>query len=131
MHLRVPSCYASVAGRHAEVHFSSASGSIGQLTGLPVAVVSAPVNVGATIPVAIDPSLGAWLDPNGRPYNVTAAAGEFRAAGNLWVRSVSPGGGYLPAGTVLRINGGGFDATTRIAVEGVSITGERLIDSQQ
>src|ERR1035437_8944475 len=122
--------YARVAGRHAEVHFSFPSGSIGQLPGLPIAVLSAPVFVGATVPVTIDPTLAPWLDPNGKPYTVTAAPGPFRSGGAMWLRSVTPGGGYLPAGTVLRVNGGGFDATTKVAVDGVSIATQQPIDPQ-
>ncbi len=124
--------YARVDGRHAEVHFTSPSGSIGQLPGLPVAVLSAPVTTGPTVPVTIDPALAPWLDPQGRPYAVTVATapGPFRP-GTLWVRSVTPGGGYLPAGTVVRINGGGFDANTRVTVDGVSIASQQVIDSQR
>src|ERR1035437_4946533 len=122
--------YARVAGRHAEVHFSFPSGSIGQLPGLPIAVLSAPVFVGATVPVTIDPTLAPWLDTNGKPYTVTAAPGAFRSGGAMWLRSVTPGGGYLPAGTVLRVNGGGFDATTKGAVDGVSIATQQPIDPQ-
>ena len=123
--------YARVAGRHAEVHFSSPSGSIGQLPGLSVAVLTAPVNAGATVPVTIDPSLAPWLDTNGKPYTVTATPGAFRSGGAMWLRSVTPGGGYLPAGTVLRVNGGGFDATTEVAMDGVSIATQQLIDEQR
>jgi hypothetical protein len=98
--------YARVAGRHAEVHFSSPSGSIGQLPGLPVAVLTAPVNAGATVPVTIDPTLASWLDTNGKPYTVTVTPGAFRSGGAMWLQSVTPGGGYLGAGTVLRLSGG-------------------------
>ncbi len=123
--------YARVAGRHAEVHFSSPSGSIGQLPGLPIAVLSAPVLAGATVPVAIDPTLAPWLDTNGKPYAVTAAPGALGSTGAMWLRSVTPGGGYLPAGAVLRVNGGGFDATTKVAMDGVSIASQQLIDPQR
>jgi uncharacterized protein (TIGR03437 family) len=113
------------------VHFSSPSGSVGQLPGLPVAVITAPVNAGATVEVNIDPSLAPWLDTNGKPYTVTAKAGAFRSGGAMWLRSVTPGGGYLPAGTVLRVNGGGFDATTEVAMDGVSIATQQLIDEHR
>jgi uncharacterized protein (TIGR03437 family) len=122
--------YARVAGRHAEVHFWSPSGSVGQLPGLPVAVLTAPVNAGATVPVTIDPTLAPWLDTNGKAYTVTATPGAFGCGGAMWLRSVTPGGGYLPAGTVLRLTGGGFDATTKVAVDGVSIATQQLIDEQ-
>jgi uncharacterized protein (TIGR03437 family) len=122
--------YARVAGRHAEVHFSSPSGSIGQLPGLPVAVLTALVTAGATVPVTIDPSLAPWLDTFGKPYTVTATPGAFRTGGTMWLQSVTPGGGYLDAGTVMRLSGGGFDATTNVAVDGVSIAAQQLIDPQ-
>lgn len=122
--------YARVAGRHAEVHFSSPSGSIGQLPALPIAVVSAPVIAAATVPVTIDPTLAPWLNTTGQPYTVTAAPGAFRPGGTLWLQTVTPGGGYLPAGTVLRLTGGGFDATTNVAMDGVSIAAQRPVDQQ-
>ena len=122
--------YARVAGRHAEVHFSSPSGTIGQLPGLPVAVLTAPVFAGATVPVSIDPTLAPWLDTNGKPYTVTATPGAFRSGGTMWLQSVTPGGGHLPAGTVLRLSGGGFDATTKVEVDGVFIATQQLIDQQ-
>ncbi|MEO8594794.1 MAG: hypothetical protein ABI759_15860 [Candidatus Solibacter sp.] len=122
--------YAKINGRHAEVHFTSPSGSIGQLPGLPVATFSAPVNAGATVPVTIDTALGPWYDTNGRPYLVTVTGGEFRAGGALSLRNVTPGGGYLPAGTVVRVSGGGFDSSTRVALDGVSIAAQHVTDAQ-
>ena len=122
--------YADVAGRHAEVHFSSPSGSIGQLPGLPIAVLTAAVNVGATVPVTIDPTQVPWLDTNGKAYTITTAPGALRSGVTLWLQSVTPGGGYLPAGTVLRLSGGGFDATTKVAVDGVSVAAQQLVDPQ-
>src|ERR1019366_9507393 len=103
---------------------------IGQLPGLPFAVFSAPVFAGATVPVTIDPTLAPWLDTNGKPYTITATPGAFRSGGDMWLRSVTPGGGYLPAGTVLRVNGGGFDATTKVAVDGVGIATQQWIDHE-
>ncbi len=126
--------YARVNGRHAEVHFTSPSGSVGQLPGLPIAVFSAPVNVGATVSVTVDASVAPWVDANGKPYSVSATPGGLvtnRTGSALWVRSVTPGGGYLPAGTMLRVSGGGFDGTTKVAIDGVSIASQRIIDAQQ
>ena len=112
--------YANVMGRHAEVHFSSSSGSIGQLSGLPVAVVSAPVNVGtASESRSIRAWARGWTQPGG-PIASPSRRGSFERR-NIWVGSVTPGGGHLPARAALRIDGGGFDAATQITVEGVGL----------
>jgi hypothetical protein len=127
--------YANVSGHHVDAHFSSTSGGIGQLPGLPVMVVSVPilsgVAAGARTSVTLDPSGPAWQDSRASPYSITVTPAEFSVGGTLSVANVTPGGGILPAGTVLQISGTGFASTTAVAIDGVSISGPQFVSPQQ
>ena len=127
--------YANVSGQHVDAHFSSPSAGIGQLPGLPLFAVWIPVLAGAKAggPVAVtaDPSGSAWTDAQGNAYTVTVSPGAVTVGGSLSVASVTPGGGLLPAGTVLQIAGTGFDSATTVAIEGAAVSSLRFINSQQ
>ncbi len=117
--------YAIVNGQQLEVHFSSPSAGIGQLPGLPVIEVSVPVlasaKAGATSLVTATATLP-WTDPVGNQYAVTVNPGMLTAGGTLSVESVTPGGGLLPAGTVVQVSGTGFDSGSTATIDGVSIS---------
>ena len=139
--------YANVSGRHVDAHFSSPSGGVGQLTGLPLFVVSVPVNGGAppggqtqltldpTAPVLQGPDGNLisymWQDPQENPYSVTVIPAQFTVGGKLSVESVTPGTGLFPAGTVLQMQGTGFDASTTVTVGCVNLSSVTLISPQQ
>ncbi len=135
--------YAYVTGTRIVATFASRSGGIGQLPGVPVFTVTVPVLAGVsgsgfvalTMPDSIPALLqggypvinstypqGAWSDPQGNAYDVTLVSGSIGVAGSLSVRAVTPGGGLLPVGTVLRIDGTGFDAKTQVTADGVSFS---------
>jgi uncharacterized protein (TIGR03437 family) len=127
--------YANVNGQHVDAHFSSPSGGIGQLPNLPLFVVSIPVlagaKAGAAAAVTLDASGSPWTDAQGNTYTVTVNSGAVTVGGGLAVASVTPGGGILPAGTVLQIAGTGFDSTTTVAIDGAAVASLRFINSQQ
>ena len=127
--------YANVSGQHVDAHFSSPSAGIGQLPGLPLFAVWIPVLAGAKAggPVAVtaDPSGSAWTDAQGNACTVTVSPGAVTVGGSISVASVTPGGGLLPAGTVLQIAGTGFDSDTTVAIEGAAVSSLRFINSQQ
>ncbi|MBV9400856.1 MAG: hypothetical protein JO062_22955 [Bryobacterales bacterium] len=122
--------YANVKGEHVDVHFSSASAGIGQLPNLPVFTVSVPVlataTPGMTSSITADPSSlnggTKWTDQNTNQYSVTVLPGTFTVGGTLSIQAITPGGGLLPSGTVLQVTGTGFDPSTSVAIDGVSIT---------
>jgi hypothetical protein len=62
---------------------------------------------------------------------VSVTPGKVTSGGALSIASVAPGAGLLPAGTVLRIVGTGFDASTQIAIDGASISSVQFVSSQQ
>jgi uncharacterized protein (TIGR03437 family) len=131
--------YANVKGRHIDARFSSTSGGIGQLSGLPVLVVSIPVLAAATlgaadqviVDAAVDPTGVGWTDPDGNPYAVRVNPGKFTVGGSLSVTSVTPGGGLLPQGAVIAIGGTGFQPATSISIDGVVISSVQYISPQQ
>ncbi len=46
------------------------------------------------------------------------------------MQSVTSGGGLLPAGTVVEIDGTGFDASTGVAIDGVSLASVQYVSRQ-
>src|ERR1700682_3219021 len=127
--------FANVNGQHLDVHFSSPSAAIGQMPNLPVLVVSIPVlagvKPGTTTSVSLDASASPWNDSQGNPYTVQTTPANFTVGGTLSVASVIPGGGLLPAGTVLQVSGTGFTATTAVSVDGVSISSMVVISPEK
>jgi len=127
--------YANVSAQHVDAHFSSSTGGIGQLPELPILAVTVPINAtaapGATVQVALDPTGSTWQDPMQNPYSVTASPAQFTVGGSLSIESVSPGAGLFPAGTILRIQGAGFDATTSVTADGVAISSVQFVSPQE
>ncbi len=119
--------YATPKGMNVLASFTSASAGIGQLPDLPIFVVTVPVlataKIGATFSIAASATIGA--------KTVTVNPGTFTVDGTLSIQNVTPGGGLLPTGTVVMINGAGFDATTIVTIDGVSLASTQLISAQQ
>jgi uncharacterized protein (TIGR03437 family) len=126
--------YARVQGTHLEAHFSSPSASAGQLPELPILAVSIPVLPGAkdggSAVVTADPSGATWTDALGNPFTVTVSPGTVIIGPGLSVASVMPGGGVLPAGSVLQIAGAGFDSATTLSIDGVAVGSIRFVNSE-
>jgi uncharacterized protein (TIGR03437 family) len=127
--------YANVNGQHLDAHFRSSSGGIGQLRSLPVFVVSvrvlASAPAGTTRAITLTPTVDAngigWNDTQGDALAVTVTPGTFTVGGSLSVTSIVPGGGLLPAATVLAIQGAGFQAETTVAIDGVPIASTKYV----
>jgi hypothetical protein len=126
--------YATVQGQHVTASFTASSASLGQLPALPVLVINVPVLATAkagTSSVTVDPTQGPWHDQQGNVYTVSVNPGTFTVGGTLSVQSVTPGGGLLPSGTVVSIDGTGFDATTTVTIDGVSLASTQFVSAQQ
>ncbi len=125
--------YVNVQGMHLDAYVTSSAGALGQLPGLPVFVVTIPIlvtaKVGATSSITFTASN--WLDPQNNVYNVSVNQGTLTVGGSLSLQSVSPSGGLLPSGTVVTVNGTGFDSSTTVAIDGVVIASTQLITPQQ
>jgi len=126
--------YAIIQGTQVTAYFSSLSGGLGQLPDLPIVVVTVPVlataKMGATSSIAVDPTKAPWQD-YGATYSVSVNPGTFTVGGAPSVQNVTPGGGLLPTGTVVTIDVTGFDATTAVTIDGVSIASTQLVSPQQ
>jgi uncharacterized protein (TIGR03437 family) len=112
---------------------------IGRLRDLPLFVVNVPVlptaTPGQTVTITADTnavrSSTLWLDPNGNPYDVSVIPGTVTVGGSLSVQSITPGGGNLPAGTVVRLNGTGFTPSTVVLADAVSVGAPSFISPQE
>jgi uncharacterized protein (TIGR03437 family) len=121
---------ATVSGQSLDVFVSSPAGGIGQLPHLPVLTVTIPIlataPAGTVSPITLDaspvPPGVQWTDPQRNIYSVTVAPGTVTVGGSLSVQNLVPGGGLLPAGKVVRINGTGFSASTAVTIDGVSVS---------
>src|ERR1035438_4955179 len=117
---------ATVSGQSLDVFVSSPAGGIGQLPHLPVLTVTIPIlgqaPTGTVSAITLDASQAQWTDAQHDAYSVTVAPGSVTVGGSLSVQNLTPGGGLLPAGTLVRIHGTGFSAATAVTIDGVSIS---------
>jgi len=146
--------YANINGQQLTASFSSSSASFGQLPALPIFVVTVavlpepqappPPPPGTAIPaqpkdpagyptvaVTVDPTQSPWQDQQGNTYTVNVNPGTLTLNGSLSIQSATPGGGFLPGGTVVSINGTGFDESTTATIDGVSIAATQFVSAQQ
>ena len=119
---------AKITGLHVDVWFGSTSGGVGQLAGMPVVTVTAVVLstavVGKTAPVTAIPY--GWTDPQLNSYTVAVVAGTVTVGGSLSIASVTPGGGLLPSGTSIEIDGTGFNSAATVQIDGASIASAQV-----
>ena len=126
---------AKIQGRHLDVKFTSLSGGIGRLPGIPVLVVDVPVlssvAAGSSSPVTFAAGELPWTDRGGTTWSVTAVPGAFKVGGDVWIGSVTSGGTPLPAGATVRIDGGGFASGAKLTIDGAAISEVEVVSSQQ
>lgn len=122
---------ANIQDRHLDVSFISRTGGIGRLPGLPILVITVPVLAGPSSNISVTSGAVSWKDDQNVTYSVGTAAGTFKAGGSLSIGSVIPGGGLLPAGTTVRVNGTGFSSATQLTIDGVALKGQTLASSQE
>ena len=106
------------------MQFSSPSGRIGQLAGLPVMVVSVPVlgsAAGKTVAVTA-------TSPDS---SVTVGSGSVTVQGTLSVGKIPAGMGVVPAGTVVPVTGTGFTPSTTVSIDGVVISSAEFVSATE
>ena len=117
---------AIISGLHLDAQFSSPTGGIGRLRGVPVLVISANLAHGAqpgkTVTIQPDASQSPWKDPGGNVYSVSVTPGSVTVGGSLSIQGAYPGGGLLPAGSTVELVGFGFSAATTVSIDGVAAT---------
>jgi uncharacterized protein (TIGR03437 family) len=115
---------ATVTLPNIDVQFSSATGGIGQLAGLPVMVISVPVLAsasGRTVAVSA-------TSPDS---SVSVASGSVVVKGTLSVEKIPAGMGVVAAGSVVPVFGTGFTALTTVKMEGVEIAATKFVSAQE
>jgi uncharacterized protein (TIGR03437 family) len=127
---------AYIQGRHLDVQFLSTTAGIGRLPGVPILTVAVPVLAGAPQGAVSSITFQSgnqlpWIDVENVTYSVTAIPGTLTVGGSLSVQDVTPGGGILPSGTVVRIDGTGFTQATTLQIDGVSVTSTEFVSAQQ
>lgn len=126
---------AAIQNSAIDLGFTSPSGGTGRLPDLPVFAVTASIRAGAApgtrVRVSLDPSPQPWKDPQGNTYSVDVMAGTQTVGGTLSIQNVTPGGGVLRAGAVVRIDGTGFTTRTTLAIDGVSVSDVQVVGSRQ
>jgi len=127
--------YVTVYANQMNADFTSTSGSIGQLPGLPILTVSIPVLPGAqqgtSTAVTVDLSCSNLSDASRNAFSLTVASSTFRVGGSLYVQSVTPAGGPLPAGAAIQIAGAGFDSSTAVTWDGVDLASVQVLGAGQ
>ena len=111
----------TTSGSKIDIQFSSATGGIGQLAGLPVLVVSVPVLASASGTVVVSAT-----SPDS---SVTVASGSVTISGALSVQKIYAGMGVVAAGTVVPVYGSGFTAATSVAMDGVEISSTKFVSA--
>ncbi len=98
------------------VNIISPQFSLGTITDYPIVTLTSHVSAdalpGSTYPLSANLSLVA---PTGTSVIMAPVNGTLTIGGSLFVNNVLPGGGSWPAGTVVRILGGGFSRGTTIS----------------
>ena len=115
---------ATVTWPQIDVQFSSATGGVGQLAGLPVMVISVPVlasAAGRTVAVSA-------TSPDS---SVSVTSGSVSVKGTLSVEKIPAGMGVVAAGTVVPVNGTGFTASTTVTIDGVEIASTRFVSAKE
>ena len=113
------------------VSFSSPANGIGRLHDLPLIEFTFVADRSVAIGISLSAEFpSAIFDPDGRSYDLTPESiqpGGVQIDGTLSLKEVTPGGGIVPAGTTLEINGTGFTPQTSLVVENVGIVNTAFV----
>lgn len=117
----------SVNPSNIKIQLSSPDALLGTDITYPVITLSMPLSnsltPGATFPLSIDTANTSFFDSTKAYTTLEFAPGTLTIApvGSPYVSDVLPAGGLLPDRTVIKIFGAGFNANTRISIEGTTI----------
>src|SRR6478752_2499443 len=117
----------SVNPSNIKIQLSSPNALLGTDITYPVITMSMPLSgslaPGATFPISIDTANTSWFDATKAYTALEFAPGTLTIApvGSPYVSDVLPAGGLLPDRTLIKIFGAGFNANTKISIEGTTI----------
>lgn len=114
---------------------SSPLTSLGTNIDYPVLSVTMPVL--ATAPrgqqanLTLDSKNAVWYDPSNNAYPLILKSGVMTVAGTLSIFDIIPGGGLVPAGSKIVIKGMGFQPTSAVDVNELTLATSRYISSNE
>jgi hypothetical protein len=119
------------------VQFSLSSSLIdmGNNIDYPIVTIAMPVKPTArlwqTADLTLDPSLSEWLDPSGKNYPVLLTNGILTVGGTLSISNIVPGGGLIPAGTKIAIQGIGFQPDSKVQIDEAKIATQTYVSAHE
>jgi hypothetical protein len=127
----------SVSPTDIKLQLSSPDALLGTDITYPVVTMSMPLSAsltpGTTFPISIDTAKTSFFDSTKAYTAIEFAPGTLRIApvGSPYVSDVLPAGGLLPDRTLIKIFGAGFNANTKVSIEGTTIVpaDETLVNS--
>lgn len=117
----------SVSPSNIKVQLTSPDALLGTDITYPVVTLSMPLSntltPGTTFPLSIDTANTSFFDATTAYTTLEFAPGTLTIApvGSPYVSDVSPAGGLLADRTLIKISGAGFNANTRVSIEGTTI----------
>jgi hypothetical protein len=117
----------SVNPSNIKIQLSSPDALLGTDITYPVITMSMPLSntltPGATFPLSIDTANTSFFDATKAYTALEFAPGTLTIApvGSPYVSDVLPAGGLLPDRTLIKVFGAGFNANTRVSIEGTTI----------
>src|SRR6478672_7826916 len=117
----------SVNPSNIKIQLSSPNALLGTDITYPVVTLSMPLSnsltPGSTFPLSIDTANTIFFDATKAYTTLEFAPGTLTIApvGSPYVSDVLPAGGLLPDRTLIKVFGAGFNANTRVSIEGTTI----------
>jgi hypothetical protein len=117
----------SVTPTDIKIQLSSPDALLGTNVSYPAVTMSMPLSnsltAGQTFPISIDTANTLFADATKNYTTLEFAPGTLTIApvGSPYVRDVAPAGGLLPDRSVVKVFGAGFNANTRVSIEGTTI----------
>jgi len=117
----------SVSPSNIKIQLSSPDALLGTDITYPVVTMSMPLSSslspGATFPLSIDTGSTSFFDATKAYTALEFAPGTLTIApvGSPYISDVLPAGGLLPDRTLIKVFGAGFNANTRVSIEGTTI----------
>lgn len=101
----------------------------------PILVMAIPVKStaipGKTANLVLDGSISQWVDPNGVDYPVVLTNGLLTVGGTLSISNIIPGGGLVPKGTKIAIQGMGFQPDSTVQVNEATIASQTFVSGNE
>ena len=123
---------AMLSGSDLRIYYITSSGTSG--TDYPIMTIALPIRphapVGKQIPFSLDPSSMWVLGSLGKATVKPVQPAVVTVGGSISIKNVVPGGGVLPAGTIVSIQGMGFQSKTQIQLNGIKASAINVVSPE-